>query len=334
MQPTRRLPPVVRALVPALVLATVLSSQLALAADPPASARVAEPAAAEPEIAPTAFDPGKINLTFSRIARGLSDPVFVTHSGDSNGRLFVVEQTGRIRVIRNGVLLSTPFLDLRSKISTGGERGLLGLAFHPDYSWNRKFYVNYTNKSGDTVVAQYLRSTSSADRADTTAKTVLTIDQPYSNHNGGMLAFGPDRYLYIGDGRRRQHGRPGQSRPEPQLAPGQDPPDQRRHLEALPRAADEPLRRPLRQRPRLGVRSAQSVAVLVRPGDRRPVDRRRRPEPLRGGGPVEGAERRPRRELRLAAARGQPAATTRRAAARRAARPSRWPRTATASAAR
>ena len=189
----------------------VLGSQLVLAGDPQvltASATEATPPVAT--AAPSAFVPGNVHLTFSRIARGLSSPVYITHSGDNNGRLFVVEQTGRIRVIRKGVLQSAPFLDLRSKVSTGGERGLLGLAFHPDYSWNRKFYVNYTDRNGDTVIAQYLRSATNASQADASSvKIVLRIPQPYSNHNGGMITFGPDRYLYIGMGDGGSSGDPG-----------------------------------------------------------------------------------------------------------------------------
>ena len=93
--------------------------------------RLAMPPPRSGPIRPSAFVPGNIHLTFSRIARNLSKPVFITHSGDNNGRLFIVQQGGLIRVIRNGVMQTTPFLDLRSKVSTGGERGLLGLAFHP-----------------------------------------------------------------------------------------------------------------------------------------------------------------------------------------------------------
>ncbi len=207
----RRMPIAARAAILALVLVPVLGSQLVLAGDPQvltASATRATPPVAT--AAPSAFVPGNVHLTFSRIARGLSSPVYITHSGDNNGRLFVVEQTGRIRVIRKGVLQSAPFLDLRSKVSTGGERGLLGLAFHPDYSWNRKFYVNYTDRNGDTVIAQYLRSATNASQADASSvKIVLRIPQPYSNHNGGMITFGPDRYLYIGMGDGGSSGDPG-----------------------------------------------------------------------------------------------------------------------------
>jgi glucose/arabinose dehydrogenase len=205
----RRMSIVARAIVLGLALVPVLGSQLVLARDPDAPATTTREAAVQGvAVRPTAFVPGNIHLTFSRIAKGLSQPVFITHSGDSNGRLFVVEQTGKIRVIRSGVLQSTPFLDLRSKISTGGERGLLGLAFHPDYRTNRKFYVYYTDKSGAIVIAQYLRS-SNASIAGTTGKIVLRITKPYANHNGGMLAFGSDRYLYAGIGDGGSGGDPG-----------------------------------------------------------------------------------------------------------------------------
>jgi glucose/arabinose dehydrogenase len=192
-----------------MILVMLLGAQTALAGDPVAARAAAPAATPAANVEPTAFVPANIRLTFARVARGLSKPVYITHSGDNNGRLFVVEQTGRIRVIRKGVLQSQPFLDLRSKISTGGERGLLGLAFHPDYSWNRKFYVNYTDRNGNTVIEQYLRSTTNASVAEPTGKLVIRIGQPYANHNGGMLAFGPDRYLYVGMGDGGGTGDPG-----------------------------------------------------------------------------------------------------------------------------
>jgi glucose/arabinose dehydrogenase len=199
----------VRAIVLGMALVPVLGSQLSWAGDPKVPATsTPETVVREPGDRPSAFVPGSIHLTFSRVARHLSKPVFVTHSGDSSGRLFIVEQTGRIRVLRNGVLLAAPFLDLRSKVSTGGEQGLLGLAFHPDYRTNGKFYVYYTDKSGSIVVAQYLRS-SNANIAGTAAKIVLRIAKPAANHNGGMLAFGPDRLLYIGTGDGGGAGDPG-----------------------------------------------------------------------------------------------------------------------------
>jgi glucose/arabinose dehydrogenase len=155
------------------------------------------------------FDPALVRLSFSRVARNLSSPVFVTHAGDGSGRLFIVEQGGRIKILQNGTVLATPFINLASRISTGSERGLLGLAFHLDFASNHKFYVNYTNTAGDTVVAEYTASTANPNVANTTGRILLTVDQPYANHNGGMLAFGPDRYLYIGMGDGGSAGDPG-----------------------------------------------------------------------------------------------------------------------------
>src|SRR5688572_28473827 len=135
------------------------------------------------------------------VVDGLAAPVAIANASDN--RLFIVLQAGQI-VIWNGTsLLPTPFLDIRSLVTSGGERGLLGLAFHPDYAHNGFFYVNYTDRAGngDTVVARYSVSAADPNRADpTSARTLLVIDQPFSNHNGGQLQFGPDRYLYIGMG--------------------------------------------------------------------------------------------------------------------------------------
>jgi glucose/arabinose dehydrogenase len=155
------------------------------------------------------FDATKIRISFARVARSLSKPVFITHSGDGSGRLYIVEQGGRIKILLNGIVRSTPFLNISGKVSTGSEQGLLGLAFHPSYADNGKFYVNYTNTAGDTVIAQYTRSAGNPNVANPTGTTILTIDQPYSNHNGGMLAFGPDRYLYVGTGDGGSSGDPG-----------------------------------------------------------------------------------------------------------------------------
>ena len=135
----------------------------------------------------------------TQFANGFTAPVEITNAGDS--RLFVVQQGGAIRILNaDGTKNTTNFLNISSLISAGGEGGLLGLAFHPDYASNGFFYVNYTNTSGDTVIARYHVS-SNPDVADAASATILmTIDQPYSNHNGGTLKFGPDGYLYIGMG--------------------------------------------------------------------------------------------------------------------------------------
>jgi glucose/arabinose dehydrogenase len=137
------------------------------------------------------------------VVDGLERPVFVGHAGDGSGRLFVLEQTGRIRIVAGGALLERPFLNLAGRIRAGGERGLLGLAFHPDYASNRRLLVNYTrDPDGATVIAEYRTTLRDPDRASRVERVLLTVAQPFSNHNGGMLAFGPDGHLYIalGDG--------------------------------------------------------------------------------------------------------------------------------------
>jgi len=143
-----------------------------------------------------------IDITVDEIiASGLQSPVQVTHAGDGSGRLFVVEQGGTIRVIKGGSVLTTPFLNISSLVSNAGEQGLLGLAFHPNYENNGYFYINYTRNNGDTVIARYTVSGGNPDLANpASVQTLMVIDQPYSNHNGGQLLFGPDGYLYIGMG--------------------------------------------------------------------------------------------------------------------------------------
>ena len=142
------------------------------------------------------------NLAVVEVASGFSAPVFVT-APPSDHRLFVVEQEGRIWIVENGRRSATPFLDIRGLVGYGGEQGLLGLAFHPGYSINRRFFINYTDNAGDTRIVEYRASEFDPAVADAaTARGLLMIDQPASNHNGGWLGFGPDGILYIamGDG--------------------------------------------------------------------------------------------------------------------------------------
>jgi glucose/arabinose dehydrogenase len=150
------------------------------------------------------------------VTKGLESPVFLTHAGDGSGRLFVVEQPGRIRVLEQGALLPTPFLDITGQVLFGGERGLLGLAFHPEYRRNGRFFVNYNRTSdGATVLAEYRRgATPSAALHD--ERILMVVPQPYANHNGGMVAFGPDGYLYIGRGDGGSGGDPGNRAQNPQ----------------------------------------------------------------------------------------------------------------------
>jgi glucose/arabinose dehydrogenase len=133
---------------------------------------------------------------------GLQNPVDIANARDGSGRLFIVEQSGRIRVTKNGQLTPTPFLDLTALVQFGGEQGLLGLAFHPEFRDNGLFFVNYTRRDdGATVVARYRVSVNDPDRADpASAVQLLLIPQPFVNHNGGALKFGPDGYLYVATG--------------------------------------------------------------------------------------------------------------------------------------
>ncbi len=142
-----------------------------------------------------------LGIKFSPVASGFTKPLFLTHAGDGSDRLFVVEQAGRIWLVKMGQVNPTPFLDIGSIVgSDANEQGLLSVAFHPDYASNGFFFVNYTDKQGDTVIARYSVSGDPDAAASDSAKTLLTIDQPYANHNGGQLAFGPDDYLYTGMG--------------------------------------------------------------------------------------------------------------------------------------
>tara|TARA_R110002020_G_scaffold137556_3_gene306891 strand:- start:1425 stop:2795 length:1371 start_codon:yes stop_codon:yes gene_type:complete len=131
---------------------------------------------------------------------GFDSPLSLQHAGDD--RLFIVEKGGKIKIVQaDGTVNTTPFLDISGIISTNGERGLLGLAFHPDYSNNGYFYVNYTNTSGNTQISRFSVDSSNPDLADPSSELfLLGYNQPASNHNGGNLAFGPDGYLYIASG--------------------------------------------------------------------------------------------------------------------------------------
>lgn len=142
-----------------------------------------------------------VDLALQPIASGLSSPVHLA-SPPNDDRLFVVEQPGRIRIVQNGALVSTPFLDIDAKVSSGGEQGLLSVAFHPSYSTNRHFYVYYTDNNGDLQIERYTASQTSPNIADPmSARPILNVPHPSnSNHNGGQLAFGPDGFLYIGTG--------------------------------------------------------------------------------------------------------------------------------------
>ncbi len=156
--------------------------------------------------------PASLNPSYEwiEVAQGFKNPLYLTHAGDGSGRLFVVEQDGLIRILQNGVILENPFLDVSDLVSRdGSERGLLGLAFHPRYGDNREFFINYTALNGKNTVARYVTSSDNPGQADpTSAKIILSLDDPYPNHNAGQLAFGPDGYLYIGTGDGGSSGDP------------------------------------------------------------------------------------------------------------------------------
>ncbi len=164
------------------------------AATPPPATQA--PAAETTQARPSAADGVRL------VAVGTFDtPVYVSAPPGDTRRVFVVEQGGRIRVITGGKRRSQPFLDIRGKVINGGEQGLLSMAFAPDYAKTRRFYVNYTDRSGTQSVVEYRRSRSSRDRADAaSARLVLRYDDEEANHNGGLVTFGPDRMLYIGTG--------------------------------------------------------------------------------------------------------------------------------------
>ncbi len=143
--------------------------------------------------------PPGMNPALERVAEELSFPLYLTGpTGDA--RLFVVEKGGRIKIVKDGQVLAQPFLDISAEVSRGNEQGLLSLAFHPDYATNGRFFVDFTNASGDTRVVEY-RVSADPDRADPApVQTVLEVAQPFANHNGGLIVFGPDRKLYVGLG--------------------------------------------------------------------------------------------------------------------------------------
>jgi glucose/arabinose dehydrogenase len=157
-----------------------------------------EPTASPRPVLPTGPD----RLRLDQVAAGLADPIGITAAGDGSGRLFINERGGRIRIIGpGGNLQADPFVDLSNRIAAGGERGLLGLAFHPDFAANRRLFVHYSRAGdGATVVSELRASADLATASPSSERVLFTVTQPFANHNGGQLAFGPDGYLYIGLG--------------------------------------------------------------------------------------------------------------------------------------
>ncbi len=184
----------------ALTASATMAAELATAA--PRPTELAQMTSPLPSAAATSTAPGQsVRLGLKQVVDGLEHPTFATHAGDGTGRLFVVEKVGRIRIVVNGALQARPFLDIADRVgSSGNEQGLFSVAFHPHFRSNGQLFVDYTDRSGNTVVAR-LHVSSDLNVVDvSSAVTLLTVDQPEANHNGGQLAFGPDGYLYIGLG--------------------------------------------------------------------------------------------------------------------------------------
>jgi glucose/arabinose dehydrogenase len=150
--------------------------------------------------------PNPSPIVLASFATGFVTPIGLETPDDGSGRLFVIEQGGTIRIIQNASVLPAPFLDVTALIESGGEKGLLGLAFHPNFNTNRRFFINYTRRVGlqlQSVISEYSSPILNPNQADATSeRQLLIVDQPFDNHNGGQLAFGPDGFLYIafGDG--------------------------------------------------------------------------------------------------------------------------------------
>ncbi len=155
-----------------------------------------DPAASSP---PLPSGPASVGLL--EVASGLSTPLYITAPPGDTARLFIVEKTGAIRIVKAGSLLPVPFLDIGTLVSSGSEQGLLGLAFDPDYATTGRFVVHYTDVAGNTRVSTFVRSSSDPDVADPASEQlVISAEQPFPNHNGGQLLFGPDGNLYLGLG--------------------------------------------------------------------------------------------------------------------------------------
>ncbi len=203
---------------PRLLLTVILAFTLAGCAQPTQPAAPTAPPTRQPEPTPTPEPfpdtpppapaattvpesipnlPDAAAYQWNPVVSGLAHPIDIRNAGDA--RLFIVEQRGRIRILKDGQLLLTPLIDIVGRVgSNGSEQGLLGLAFHPKFSENGYFFVNYTDKNGNTHISRF---TASGDTADPSSeKELITVTQPFANHNGGSLAFGPDGYLYIGLG--------------------------------------------------------------------------------------------------------------------------------------
>jgi glucose/arabinose dehydrogenase len=182
----------------------------------------ASPVGSQPGSTVSPLDSGPDRLRLELLADGLHDPIGLTSAGDGSGRLFVNERDGVVRVIGpDGRLQEHPFVDLSDRIEAGGERGFLGLAFHPDFATNRRLFVHYSRAGDGSTVVSELTASADLQTADPGSERVLfTVPDPFVNHNGGQLAFGPDGYLYIGLGDGGGGGDPLQNAQNPDVLLG------------------------------------------------------------------------------------------------------------------
>jgi glucose/arabinose dehydrogenase len=156
----------------------------------------------------SSFDPAGYSPNFEPVVTGLSSPVQMVDPGDDSGRFFVAQQSGQVVIVQDGAVTGN-LLDISGQISTGSEQGLLSIALHPEFSKNGRLYIDYTDVNGNTQIEEWALSADDQNVADpASAKTILTVEQPYPNHNGGLLMFGPDGYLYIGLGDGGSQGDP------------------------------------------------------------------------------------------------------------------------------
>lgn len=155
------------------------------------------------------FDPAAFKIGLELLAKGFDRPVLMVDANDGTGRAFVVEQGGTVRLLVDGEILADPFLDISQRVSNDSEQGLLSIALHPEFAANGTFFINYTDTNGNTQVERWSVSTENSNVADPpSAETILTVEQPAPNHNGGLLLFGPDGYLYVGLGDGGNQGDP------------------------------------------------------------------------------------------------------------------------------
>lgn len=183
----------------ACLLAGASLALVACASDDSPETGAAPPNTQSEATTTAASEPSKpVRLRLEEVATGFDNPVHLATAPGAPDRLYVVEQEGQIEVLENGRRSAEPFLDIRDLVQSGGEQGLLSVAFHPDHAENGRFYVDYTDVDGDTRVVEYQAEGTNAEAEP--GRVLLAVDQPYSNHNGGQLAFGPDGLLYVGMG--------------------------------------------------------------------------------------------------------------------------------------